>query len=139
MLFRYDFDNKLDLSRFQKQALHYMGTMPEVTYHLFVFDYKMIVDVRKTMPINSKGIEPCYLVSLQIFDLKRDQDNEIIESKSILPMNDPRFNEMKDFTQIFSLDHATGDFTCDKVEIIVEKISKMIKMFNKLNTMKAFF
>lgn len=132
MLFRYDFLNTLDLSRFQKQAGHYIKVMPEVTYHLVVFDYKLVADVRKTN-------DESYLVSLQIFDLTRDSDNEIIESKAIFPMNDPRFNEMKDFKHIFSLDHATGDFIVDTNVMIVEKLTSMIKMLNKLNNMKAFF
>lgn len=136
MLIRYDFYSKLDLSRFQKQALHYIANMSkmkmsDMTYHLVINDYKIVSDIRKT---NSD-----YLVALQIFDLKRDGDKDIIESKPVMPMNDPRFNEMKDFKEIFSIDHTTGDFTTDKVEVIIEKLCKMLKMLNKLNAMKAFF
>jgi hypothetical protein len=135
MLFRYDFDNKLDLSRFKKQSLHYIGCMPEVTYQLVVFDYNLTSHIKKIK--SEQGIN--YLSTIQLFDLKRDSENEISESKVILPMNDPRFQEMKDFIEIFSMDKATGEYISETPEHIVNKLSQFIKMLNKLNMMKAFF
>ena len=141
MLFRYDFDNKLDLSRFKKQAAHYIRSMPEITYHLVVNDYKMVFDIRKTK-VTSDSAEAAdhnFVTALQIFDLKRDSDHEISESKIVFPMNDPRFQEMEDFIKIFPVDKATGEYLTKNADELIEKMSDFMKMLNKLNRLKAFF
>lgn len=132
MLFRYDFDKNLDLSRFNKQAEHYISCMPEVVYNLFVFDYKIIVHISK--------VEQLHNMAITLYEIKRDTDGEIISSNVIYPLRDIRFQEMSEIVNMLPDENSeVGHFKCNSPNIIVEKLSSYIKMLNKLNSLKAFF
>jgi hypothetical protein len=134
MLFRYDFKSKLDLSRFTKQASHYIKSMPEISYQLCIFDYKINSDIKKI------SNEDLYDVRMSIFEIKRDKDGEIFESKTIYPMHDIRFQDMKDIVSLLPDENScVANFQTNNPEQIVDKISRFIKMLNKLNNLKAFF
>lgn len=134
MLFRYDFDNKLDLSRFTKQAVHYIKSMPEISYQLCVFNFKINSDITK---ISNKDL---YDVNMSLFEIKRDEDGEVSKSKTIYPMQDMRFQDMTDIVSLLPDEHSyVANFQTNNPEQIVAKISGIIKMLNRLNKLKAFF
>jgi hypothetical protein len=132
MLFRYDFGEKLDLSRFKKQAPHYISNMREVTYNLFMPDYKMVVEV--ATPDNSTG----HIVSLSLFEIKRDGEGEITEEKVIVPLIDTRFREIQSIKDIFKIDHYKAHFDSNNAIDTVEKICKLLKLIHKINNLKVF-
>jgi len=132
MLYRYDFGEKLDLSRFKKQAPHYINSMREVTYDLFMPDYKMSVEI--STPDNSTG----HIVSLSLYDLDRDDDGDIIRERVIIPLIDTRFREIQPIKDIFKIDHYKAHFDSNSSVDTVEKIAKLLKLLHKINNLKVF-
>lgn len=132
MIFRYDFGEKLDLSKFQKQAPYYIGRMRQLTYHIFVKDYKIVADI--STPDNSN----IHNVSMTLFEIKRDNDGEIKSVSTIYPYMDLRFKELHDITNIFTLDSHEAHFGSNNVARTVEELSAIIKIIHKINNLKAF-
>lgn len=132
MLYRYDFSEKLDLSRFKKQAPHYISNMREVTYDLFMPDYKMVVEV--ATPDGCVG----HTVSLSIYDIDRDEDGDIIRERVIVPLIDTRFREIQPIKDIFKIDHYKAHFDSNSSVDTVEKITKLLKLLHKINNLKVF-
>lgn len=89
MLFRYDFGKILDVSKFRAQAPHYITQMRQVDYHLFLQNYKIVVNI--STPDDSTA----HMISVSIFDIKRDENGEIISVEQLFPSNDLRFKEFK--------------------------------------------
>ena len=132
MLFRYDFAEKLDLSRFKKQASHYISTMREVTYNLFMPDYKMVVEI--ATPDNSTG----HTISLTLYEIEKDKDGDIINERVIIPLIDTRFREISYIKDIFKIDHYKAHFDSNSSTDTVEKICKLLKLIHKINNLKCF-
>lgn len=132
MKFRYDFGEKLDLSLFTKQATHYIGSMRELTYELFLPDYKMEVQI--VTPDNCTG----HTVSLSIYDIERDSDGDLTEEQVIIPLIDTRFKENKDIKEVFVIDHYKANFDSNNAADTTGKICKLLKLIHKINHLKAF-
>ena len=133
MLFTYTFGEKLDLTRFQKQAAHYMGSMNEINYHIYLPHYKMTVE--SAMVANSTA----HIATVAIYDIKRDDDGEIKRENAIFPLFDTRFKESKDIQAIFTVnDNYRGSFTSNNTRDTVEKICRVIKYLYKIDILKAF-
>jgi hypothetical protein len=132
MLFRYDFGKKLDLSRFKKQAPHYILNMREVTYDLFMPDYKMIVEI--ATPDNCTG----HTGSLSLYDIIRDDDGDIVSEHVIVPLIDTRFREIQSIKDIFKIDHYKAHFDSNNATDTVEKICNLLKLIHKINNLKVF-
>ena len=132
MLFRYDFGEKLDLTKFKKQAIHYIGTMRELTYDLVLPNYKLCVEITTPDNVNSHS------VLLYFSDIFRDIDKEIIRENIIEPMTDTRFKEMKSIQELFEIDNFKAYFVSHSTSETVEKLSKLIKLLSKLNNLKVF-
>lgn len=132
MLFTYDFAEKIDLSRFKKQAPHYIANMREVTYNLFLKDYKMVVEV--ATPDNCRG----HIASLHLFQVKRDKEGEIIDETVIVPLLDTRFKELKCFQEIYKIDSYKAHFDSNSAAETINKICTLLKIINKINNLKVF-
>lgn len=132
MIFRYDFGSALDLTRFKKQSIHYIGKIPTINYHLFLRDYKIVAD------INVVNDSTCHNVTISIFDIVRDADGEMLDSNVVVPLNDTRFKELKDVVNIFPNDHYKADFSSGSAENTSDKICKIIRILHKINNLKAF-
>lgn len=133
MLFSIHIGDKLDLSKFRKQAVHYIGQMREVTYDIYSFDYKMIVACK------TSESSTAHEVTIRIEELKRDADKEITMSSIICPLNDTRFNEIKIIQDIFTIPGSqTAKFSSNSVSHTVDRICSLIKIIHKINGLKAF-
>ena len=132
MIFRYDFGEKLDLSKFQKQATHYIGRMRQITYHIFVKDYNVVIDI--VTPDDSN----IHNVRMTLFEIKRDSENEIKNVITIHPYKDLRFKELNSIMDIFPVDSPEANFGGNKVVGTVEKLCAIIKIIHKINGLKAF-
>lgn len=132
MLFRYDFGEKLDLTKFHKQAMHYIGTMRELTYELVLPDYKIHVEI---VTLDNSN---CHAVSLQFSDIFRDSDKEITGDKIVIPLIDTRFKESKIIQELFTIDNYKAYFDSNSTLDTVDKLSKVIKLVHKINHLKCF-
>ena len=129
MIFRYDFDKNLDLTKFSKQSQHYISIFEEISYYLFLEKYKFTVDINKK--------NDYFSAKLCLFDLKRDSVGDIIDSNQILPINDIRFNSLKEIVKIFPDDHI-GLIECENSKEMSDKIIRLIKIVNKLENLKLY-
>jgi hypothetical protein len=133
MLFSYTFGEKLDLTRFRKQAIHYMGKMDEATYHLYLPHYKMTVESAK------KSNSTAHIITITLSDIKRDSDKEITSEWKVVPLLDTRFKDNFDIQNIFTMPPGYGGiFTTSNTEEAVEIICRVLKYIHKLNHLKAF-
>ena len=133
MLFTYTFGEKLDLTEFRKQAAHYLGNMREITYHIYLPHYKMVVEAATID--NSTA----HIVTIYMTDIRRDHDGEIIKEENIYPLLDTRFKESKDIQAIFTLVYYyRGSFVSNSTKESADKLCQLIKLIHKLNHLKAF-
>lgn len=138
MKFRYDFFEALDLTRFQKQAPHYIKGGQDTTFDLYVFDYRISAQVVRA------GKAEENLVELKFDELKRDKDGEITHAQTIFPLTDIRFKEIKFIQELFeptknklSLAYKTS-FTSFKYQDTVDKLCEFVKLLHKINSLLAF-
>jgi hypothetical protein len=133
MQLRYDFvGDKLDLSRFQKQAIREIGSMRRLTYDLYVKGYKINVDI--ATPDDSNA----HQVTIRLFELKRDENQEIVVGNQLIPANDLRFKELKDVTSIFPIDQHEANFESNNTAKTVQELCSIIRIIYKINNLKAF-
>lgn len=132
MLFSYDFGHKLDLTKFKKQAPHYIANMREVNYNLFLQDYKVVVEIATPDVCNG------HIVSVHFSSLKRDQDGDIIDETIIVPLLDTRFKEIQYIKDIFKINSYKAYFDSNSVVDTVDKICMLLRLVYKINNLKAF-
>jgi hypothetical protein len=132
MLFTIQVGEKLDLSKFRKHATHYIGQMREIHYHIYLPDYKV------TAELATADNETSHIGYLWIEDIKRDQDNEIIECKMIYPSADTRFKESKDIQSLFPGSYWKSLINSNSVTETVDKICRMVKLVHKINGLRVF-
>lgn len=141
MQLRYDFGEKLDLSKFRKQSLYYIKNVGSVQYQLFLPDYKVTVEIVKaTSEISHKQ------VALSIYEISRDIAGEIVSVRTLSPMNDTRFKEIKTIQELWEPmplgpglpPSMVAEFVSDDPAIIVNRICDLIKIVHKINSLKVF-
>jgi hypothetical protein len=133
MLFTYYFlGDKLDLTKFRKQANHYISTMSEITFSLYLPDYKINAEIAVAGHSNS------HCVSLWINDLIRDSENEIVNSAIVVPLTDNRFMDIKMVQEIFPIDNYKALLTSNSIVKTVEDICQLTKLVFKINSLKVF-
>lgn len=142
MLFRYDIGEKLDLSRFTKQATHSINTIPDNLFEFHMHDF--VVEVRvyqDTIPcINSKGFlyVTARRVTVKIFDVKRI-DSCITQKKEVYVMNDDRFSLFPEIRAMFYKDiQAASVVPMEDVPKIAESVCTLLTGIHKLGKLKAF-
>lgn len=134
MLFTIQIGEKLDLTKFSKQANYYIASLDEVTYHLYLPDYKIVAEIKAGVLGNSE-----HLLTLYIAELLRDQDGEIKAHTTIRPLEDNRFKESKIVQDIFDDLHSyKGYVQSSSVAQTVEQICSVIKLVHKINHLKIF-
>lgn len=133
MLFRYDFNSKLDLVRFCKQANYHIGNMRDLTYNIFLPNYKIVIEILST------ANKSAHYALLFCSDLKRDDDGSIINETIISPMFDSRFMDISFFKElyIYNLNYK-ATFYSDKNDFTIGKISLFIKILFRFEKLKAF-
>jgi hypothetical protein len=133
MKIRYDFvGDKLDLSRFQKQAAREIAQMRELTYDFYVNGYKLHVDI-STVDDRTE-----HQVVINLYELIKDHVYEIKGVKQLMPANDMRFKEIEDISNIFTDSEYAGAFESNSVSETIKCLSKLITIIYKINGLKAF-
>ena len=132
MQFRYDFGDKLDLTKFRKQAEHYIGTMQRLTYIFFVKDFKVMADI--VTPDGCNG----HMVTISIREISRDADGELTDQSSIIPLNDLRFKQIKEIKEVFIIDQPEGNFDSNSVTNTINKICCILNIVQRINNLRAF-
>jgi hypothetical protein len=132
MEFRYDFYEKLDLTKFKKQGAHYIGSMRELTYNFFLPEFKVVAEI--ITPDNSSG----HLVTVYFFELVRAKDRTIEAEKAVIPLIDTRFKEIKDIQSLFKIDHYKANFDSNNAKDTVDKLCNLVRLVFKINSLKAF-
>jgi hypothetical protein len=133
MNFRYEFvADKLDLSRYTKQATAYIGAMREVDYTIYFKHYKMKVEIARLA--NSS----CHTVTLYFFEIFRDELGELKREQVIIPLTDTRFKESQCIKDLWRLDHYKAHFDSSSAADTVAKTNKVIKLIYKIENLKAF-
>lgn len=131
MRFRYDFGEVLDLTRFQKQASHYIGAMREVSFQLYVRDFRIIAEIA------SVDEKTSHTVKVYLEEISRDSDNEIETVNLIYPFTDIRFKEIKIINEIFTTNSSIF-YESFSVQSTIDNISFLIKLLHKINNLKVF-
>ena len=132
MMFTIQVGEKLDLSKFRKHATHYIGQMREIMYHIYLPDYRVIVEL--STPDNSNA----HIGHFWIEDIERDQDNEIIECKMIYPNTDTRFKEIKDIQNWFPSSYWKSLINSNNAAETTDKICRVVKLVHKINGLRVF-
>jgi hypothetical protein len=132
MQIRIEINEKLDLSKFRKQATHYLGQMRELSYHFYLPDYR--VTVESVSPDDTTS----HLITLWIEEIQRNSDYEITTCKTIIPIIDTRFKESKIIQELFPYDHYRCSFQSNNTSDTVDKICQVVKLVYKINNLKAF-
>lgn len=133
MLFHYYFlGDKLDLTKFRKQAIHYMERLRQIQYGLFLPRYKVSVEI--------DGVDNSteHMATITLADIVRDEDKNIINILTVYPLLDTRFKESKDIKSIFDINSYRGTFTSASVVHTVDKICSLIKYLYKIENLKVF-
>lgn len=135
MILRYDFGEVLDLSKFQKQALHYINCMPSLTYHFCVSNYRLVAEINKS----SDSLLDHHTVTFSLFSGNKDADGDIINHNIVVPLSDTRFKEVQEIVSLFTFDASKSDtIISNSAEKTVEKLSRLIRVLHKINKLKAF-
>lgn len=132
MKFRYDFAEKLDLTRFRKQAPHYISLGRESTFELYVSDFRINVSVATPDDQNA------HTVSLFFEEIKRDPDGEIISARIITPLIDTRFKEIKSIQGLFDGSDYKSHFESNSSALTVDNICNIVRLVHKINNLKVF-
>lgn len=136
MKFRYDFvADKLDrsnMSRFKKQATHYIGTMRQLTYSIYFRTY--VIDVDIVRPDDSNA----HQVDITICDIIKNGEGEVVRNRTITPSNDLRFKSFKVINDMFPDNQDTASFESNSAEFTVKQIAELIKILYKINNLRVF-
>lgn len=130
-MFRYDFGEKLDLTKFKKQALYYIGTSSEIRYQFYLKNYLMLADIGVHTNNSHK-------VKIQIKEIFRDQDKEIENNSLIYPLRDTRFSSLSNIKEIYLNDDSFAEFISNNVIFTINKIVSLLVVIHKINDLKIF-
>jgi len=132
MLIRYDFGDKLDLSRFEKQVPQYIGTMREITYHIVLPHYMVNVEI--------VGVDdsPSHMSTIWLSEVWRDEDGEIKDTKIIVPYLDSRFKEIDFIKDKFQIDNYKAYIYSNSVQATTNMLCRIVKLVHKINGLTAF-
>jgi len=132
MKLRYDFGEKLDLSKFKKQAPHYIAQMRELNLEFYIADFRF------SSEISTPDRQTAHLVSLSLEDIEKDEFGNLISSKTIYPLQDTRFKEISDIQVLFQNNTYKSHFQSHSVDDTVNRLCLIIKLLHKINNLKVF-
>jgi hypothetical protein len=128
MRFRFNIDDKLDLSEF-KRVFFISEGIAQATFHLHFCNIKFTIDVH---PIDGKKPQQ---VSIGLSDVL----GAYYEIKHIFPLNDIRFKHLPLFQQIFEHEsNHWGHLTCSSAQETFDSIEKLLRDTQRILKLKAF-
>lgn len=134
MLLTYNFTDTLDLTKFQKQATHYIGSMFSVIFDLYLPSFKIVADVMADYLGNGYHIT----TTITLFALTRNQ-GEIVSCHAINPLADMRFSDIPLIQEMFDDSGVCkSTFTSNNIAEVVDKVSFLLKLLSKIDRLRAF-
>jgi hypothetical protein len=130
MLFNFYFNESLDFTQFKRQATHYVNIAPNIAYHLFLKNYKLVCEIEK--------INPIFKIQFSIVQIKRDSDQDIVGGSFVVPLSDIKFQELKDIINSFSPDERVGEYKAENNVAAVDFMCRTVKMLNKIDKLNVF-
>ena len=134
MNFRYDFGDKLETANFAKQAKHYCSTFHSNEWNFNFWHFKLITGI-------SKGVSTKFLVTVQIFDLTRDSNGEIINVVPIKVSQDVRFCSFPILENFFEKQfpqQIEASYWFDTLDEAISSTIDILKILSKINKLRAF-
>jgi len=132
VLFRYDFGEKLDTTKFNVQAQHYIGQIHQIDYRLVLPNYKLKID------ISTPELQTQHLISVSLYSLTRDEDGEIKNEEIIYPLRDTRFKDFNIIKEIWTTSDTLGGWISNSTAETVNKIIKLLTIVHKINNLRVF-
>ena len=136
MLFTIHINNKLDLSKFRKQAAYYFSNWldKEISYCFYLPNYKLTAN---TIYSKNKVLGSGYVVEFSFSEIIKDVGQVIIKENIIYPWNDVRFTDSEIIKLLLFSNHV-GIFNSNSVADVVDKICQIVTYLYKINKLKAF-
>ena len=131
MQIRYDVGEKLDLPRMRKQLSRLIGTMPEITFEIYIIGFRVEINIVKCEESSLQDVR------LKILNIK-SLGGVIQSSVLITPSLDNRFSELKVIKELFPPGEYAANFQSSSKEEIIDKICPVIKTVHKINNLKVF-
>lgn len=135
MIFRYDFDKRLELLKFRQQAMHYVSIMPEIEYHIFTPDFQAIFGINYYNATKANS----HLLNIKLFKLQRDRNKEITSKEQLIPLDDSTLNTFPDIVSSFEDKENEAKIESNDVKSTVDKIINIIRLLYKINGLKVFW
>lgn len=134
MKFRYDFGQKIDLTRFRKQSLHYIKAHSENNWEFYISSYRVFF----TSQHYGNNV---YQFGLELQELKKDEDGNISESINVRPMQNTKFKEAKCFLIFYDPSNkyeVVSSIVSPDIEYIIDSLIDLLKYISKIENLKAF-
>lgn len=137
MELRYDFGDKLDLSKFRKQLHHFISVLhleedPQLHLHVYVKYYKIY------FLISQKNNSNEHSTLIRIFDYASNLNGDIISYSCIVPSKDLKLKSFSDIINLFQVDCSDGLFNSNSVDYTIRILCKIINICSKINSLKVF-
>jgi hypothetical protein len=130
MIFTFNFGATLDFAQFRAQATRYLSVFKEITYHLNLFNYKLVCCTTKQ--------DFKYETNFHIVQIERDIDGAIVNGNILVPLSDSKFKDLKEISSNFSPDSYMGTSEQLNIEQVVNFYCKLLKFLNKIDTLSVF-
>jgi len=139
MIFRYDFGEVLDLSRFRKQAAHYINNKDAVLFEIYMRDFKITLKTAPDFEFKSNNSKISFASSIEgiirIFSLKRI-NGEIVSIYPLSVTKDNRFALFPDVRSMF--DNMEVRLIEEESEKIVDSMCKVITATHRIRRLELF-
>jgi hypothetical protein len=140
MIFRYDFSQKIDLSRFRKQIIHYSGKIVPLEFVVFTKNYQFNIKISDKIANDIDGY--CrYRASILVYSVSRYADGTILELNPFIILNDQKLSLVPKIIDICGKVATQNPYEIviiDSKEVIADDICTLILMLYKINDLKVF-
>lgn len=134
MKFRYDFGQKIDLTKFRKQALHYIKAHSENKWEFHISIYRVFfASVHRGNKM--------YRFELELQEFEKDNNGDISKCINVRPGLDTKFNEVKCFHVFYDPNNKyqiVGSTNSLDIELIIDSLIYILKYISKVENLKAF-
>jgi hypothetical protein len=130
MLFRYDFGEKIDLSKFKKQVPYFISKSDVTSFDIYFKDYSIKFEIFYDHIL--------YKIITDIYLLNKDIDGKIINHEIIFPLEDYKFMNFKEIKEFFLPTAYRSVKNFSDIKEMVDKIAAIIRIIHCVNNLKTF-
>ncbi len=130
MNFRFDFQEKLDLTKFKNRLIYSNIDQKECLFNIFL----------KTFNINIvfKIDQPYHKIEITIYRLNRNKNDTISNLDVIIPEQNVMLKDIFLFKEIWKPTEFLGQFKSLNINNTVDKVSNIIEILFKIDGLKVF-